>query len=243
MKFRPFPILTLACIPVLALLIYLGAWQAQRARWKSDLIARYEAASKAAPTPLARLCDAGGKLIAASGAVVSTTPEIERKPLRIFGAGADGVSGWRLFSVAKAPCGGGAVLAEIGFEPFQMGGGEAKQAKRSVPDAWIVAEYQHNGVFAARSRPEENTWYGFDPPEMAKALGEPALNMRVYLESRGHGLPSSLARVPPAQHIGYSITWFGMAIGLAAVYAVFHIRAGRLEFRRKAAAAVGKETL
>lgn len=36
--------------------------------------------------------------------------------------------------------------------------------------------------------------------------------------------------LPPARHLGYALTWWGMGIALLVMYLVFHINAGRLRF-------------
>jgi cytochrome oxidase assembly protein ShyY1 len=69
---------------------------------------------------------------------------------------------------------------------------------------------------------------------MARFLGVPAINDRLYLTALQKGLPEHLARTPPATHYGYAITWFGMAIVFVVIYAVFHARAGRLRFGKRA---------
>jgi surfeit locus 1 family protein len=50
----------------------------------------------------------------------------------------------------------------------------------------------------------------------------------MWLPSAGAGLPPGLAAMPPSRHVGYALTWFGLALTLIAVYLAFHHRAGRL---------------
>jgi len=40
--------------------------------------------------------------------------------------------------------------------------------------------------------------------------------------------------LPPQRHFGYAITWWGLAIALGVIYAVFHHSQGRLRFRKSA---------
>ena len=84
---------------------------------------------------------------------------------------------------------------------------------------------------AAPNVPERNEWSWFDAPAIIKALGLPRLDTR-YVLAPLEGIPDYLVRTPPETHIGYAVTWFGMAIAFAVIYGLMHKRAGRLRFRR-----------
>ena len=38
--------------------------------------------------------------------------------------------------------------------------------------------------------------------------------------------------MPPARHLGYALTWYGLALVLLAIYFAYHISVGRLAFAR-----------
>ena len=59
MYFRPLPILTLLAVPILAALIALGVWQAQRAGWKAEVIEAFAEAAKQPPLSHEAACSAG----------------------------------------------------------------------------------------------------------------------------------------------------------------------------------------
>lgn len=226
MHFRPYPVLTLIAIPALAALITLGVWQSQRAEWKAQLISRFEQAAKADQQPPETvLCGDRPE----AGVVVSP-PAGDGKALRVFGHDSAGVAGWRLFQAVRLPC--GAVLAETGFEMLDIGGPgaalpvaeEAKPALRFLIEPW-----PEKPMMAADNAPERNEWHWFDPPGMAADLGVPNLSIPFILTPL-NGMPDFLTRTPPETHIGYAVTWFGMAIAFAVIYALFHVRAGRLRF-------------
>ncbi|MFT3724702.1 MAG: SURF1 family protein [Hyphomonadaceae bacterium] len=226
MYFRPYPILTFIAIPALAALITLGVWQSQRAEWKAQLISRFEQAAKADPQPPeAVLC--GGKTEA--GVVVSP-PVGVGKALRMFGHDASGVAGWRLFQAVTLPC--GPVLAETGFEVLDIGGpGAALPVVREAKPAarFLIEPWPEKPLMAADNAPDRNEWHWFDATGMAADLGVPALSVPFILTPLS-GMPDFLTRTPPETHIGYAVTWFGMAIAFAVIYALFHVRAGRLRF-------------
>jgi surfeit locus 1 family protein len=232
MNFRPYPVLSFVAVPVLAALIVLGVWQLQRAEWKAGLIADFEAASTAPPaSPDAVLCGEEDPL----GKVVSL-PDAKGLQLRVFGHNAAGDVGWRLFQTVKPPCSGptGGVLVETAFEPLRIGEGIELPASIPVgPDArFVVEKWPAQQWMAADNAPERNEWHWFDAPAMAAFLGAGPIDDS-YILARLEGMPDYLARTPPATHIAYAVTWFGMAIAFVVIYALFHARAGRLRFGRQ----------
>ena len=225
MYFRPFPILTLIAVPALAALIALGVWQAQRAGWKADLIVQFAEAAKVTPQPLEQALCAKPATV---GAVVAP-PQAAGPTLRVFGHNAAGAAGWRLFQAADLSC--GAVLAQTGFEALAIGGpgGFMPSAPQAPPDRFLVEAWPAKPMMAAENAPARNEWHWFDAPLMASTLATAPLNAAFILVPLS-GTPDFLTRTPPESHIGYAVTWFGMAIAFAVIYAVFHARAGRLRF-------------
>jgi len=225
MYFRPFPVLTIIAVPALAALIALGVWQSQRAGWKADLIAQFDQAAKAQPLlPQAALCEQTPK----PGDVVAP-PTAMGPSLRVFGHAFDGAAGWRLLQAVDLSC--GVILAETGFEPLEIGGpgGIPPTAARMPPDRYLVETWPAKPLMAAENSPATNEWYWFDAPLMASTLQVAPLNAAFILTPLS-GRPDFLTRTPPESHIGYAVTWFGMAAAFAVIYAVFHARAGRLRF-------------
>jgi surfeit locus 1 family protein len=230
MVFRPYPVLTTLAIPILAALIFLGVWQLQRSEWKEGLIADWERASTAPPVaPDEALCGEDSPI----GRVL-TAPEAKGLQLRVFGHNAAGDVGWRLFQAAKPSCMSLPVLAESGFEPLNLNPGI--EAPVPIPinpaDRFIVEEWPRKQFMAADNFPERNEWHWFDAPAMASFLEQGAIETR-YVLARFEGMPDYLTRTPPSTHIGYAVTWFGMAIAFVVIYALFHARAGRLRFGKR----------
>ncbi len=225
MLFRPYPILTLLAAPVLGVLIWLGMWQADRAGWKAKLIADFEAAATAEPQPADSVVCGDAS---AEGRIV-LRPQTDGPVLRVFGQSAAGATGWRLFQAADI-CGGDAILVQTGFEALTIG--DLPPPREAAPTGrYMVDDLPERGFMAAPNLPERNEWHVFDAPAMAAALGVAAIDQR-YILTPFDGLPDYLVRTPPARHVGYSATWFGMAAALVLLYAAFHARAGRLRFRK-----------
>ena len=83
-------------------------------------------------------------------------------------------------------------------------------------------------MFSSGNDPDTNQWYEFNRETMAQALDvAPDQVLEVWARS-DTGLPASLTQTPPAKHLGYAVTWFGLAAALIGVYLALHIARGRL---------------
>jgi len=228
MYFRPLPILTLFAAPILAALIALGVWQAQRAEWKAELVQSFAATAEAPPLSRDAACAAG----LAEGQVIAP-PTGQGPGLRMFGHDASGAAGWRVFQTTDL-C-GRPVLAETGFEALAIGGPGGRLPPRAKPepviDRFVVEPWPERPAMAAANSAERNEWHWFDASAIAVATGAADLNTS-FIVTPYAGVPAFLSRTPPEAHIGYAVTWFGMAVAFLVIYAVFHARAGRLRFGR-----------
>ncbi len=91
------------------------------------------------------------------------------------------------------------------------------------------------GLLALAPQPLERKWYQVDLPAMGRnaGLGEvsDAYVAAAYVGADGRATPNpfggAFAR-PAAQHLGYAITWYGLAIVLLVVYFSYHVSVGRL---------------
>jgi surfeit locus 1 family protein len=229
MRIRPLPGLTIASIPALALLLGLGVWQVQRAQWKADLIAQYEAAEAAPPAPLSQaLCAAGGTQPGGVSVDLILGPD----PLRIYGAGPQGEPGWMIVQAAYAP---DCVLGEVAPERrvlVQTGFETLDGAQSAAPQTLQLEAWPEIGAFTPQNAPGTGDYFRFEAETLAPALGV-APEALVPLWARWEERPVlERVSIAPATHIGYAITWFGLAASLVAIYLALHARLGRLSFRR-----------
>lgn len=228
MYFRPFPVLTLFAVPILVALIALGVWQAQRAEWKAELVQTFAETAEAPPLSAEAVCAAG----LAEGQVIAP-PKGQGPGLRMFGHDAGGAAGWRVFQTAYV-C-GRPVLVESGFEKLLIGGPGGQLPPGAIPervvDRYVIEPWPERSAMAAANSAERNEWHWFDAAAIASAVGASELDTRFIITPYA-GVPAFLSRTPPETHIGYAVTWFGMAVAFLVIYAVFHARAGRLRFGR-----------
>jgi surfeit locus 1 family protein len=224
MHFRPLPLMTAFAIPALILLLWLGTWQAQRAGWKAAKVASFAERLAAPPATVESICASG-----LADQQILTTPQSSGGAIRVFGTRASGKPGWKLFQ-ASTMC-GRPVLVQTGFEELVIGGpgGVSPAPPPPRPDRYIVAPWPRKPALPGDNAPQRNEWYWMDHPPIAAFLGQPQLDAQFVILPL-EGMPEFLVRTPPETHIGYSVTWFGMAIALAVIYGLFHMRAGRLRF-------------
>lgn len=222
----------------------LGAWQVERLQWKEALIARVEAALASDPVPAPGPADWPGL---ADGAA-------EYRPVTVRGTfdhareihvvytlvepkGPVGGIGYQVFTPLRTDDGWW-VYVNRGFVPRDR----ADPATR--PDGQVAGETTvtgllrapgHRSWFMPSDDPAGNAWFSRDPVLFAAAAGLPAAEVAPYVidamvdPSLPGGLPQGGETIVsfPNSHLQYAITWFGLALALAAVYVAFILKRGR----------------
>lgn len=207
---RRLPLL-LAAIPVLGLLLFLGTWQVQRLHGKNELLARIAAAEAAPAVPLADPPAPFAKVLL-SGRFDHAREAL--LGLEVRGA----VLGARLLTPLLRE-GAPPVLVDRGWVPMEP-------ASRPRPDGPVTIEgFVHPGdrpgLFAARDDAAARRFYTLDPPAIGAALGLAVAPYAVVaLGPPGNPDPARALPRPANNHLGYAITWYGLALALAGVVAV-----------------------
>jgi surfeit locus 1 family protein len=217
-------------MPVLALLLGLGTWQLQRLQWKTALLSDLAAAQAALPIPAPEH--------AAPFAHVTATGR--------FRPGAEGFIG---LEVRGSTLGGGLLavldregapplLVERGWAPFE--GGVVLRPEGEVTVTGYARPSERPGPFAAADDAARRRFLTFDVPTIAARLGAPdALPSGLTVVAAGPARPAggfgqapapSAGPLPdPARgfpaprnpHLGYALTWYGLALGWVAVFALW----------------------
>jgi len=243
-QFRPLPWMTAFTLVALALLIALGTWQLRRADLKRDAIAAYEARETgvAYDDILTPFCIIRAGYI---GRLVSVPDDVVGERVRFYGARGDGPVGWRILRLTPAPdcdCAEGGpagpngscyspdryMVVEVDFETLS---GDILGA----PAALQIGSAPQPNSFTAQNDRVRGEYYRYDTAELAQAFGVPenAIGEDGWLSAYVPGLPPGLARMPPVRHIGYALTWYGLALTLVGVYLAYHVQAGRLRFPKR----------
>jgi surfeit locus 1 family protein len=226
---------TIATAIALAILCGLGVWQLQRRVWKEHLLAQIAERQHAAPTPLA---DALVKARAGQDMdftrVTVACPGIDRAPFtELYAVAEGGRAGVRLVSACKATGGGwSGVLVDRGFVDSATKARPAADGASAAPVTvtGVLRTPERPGWFTPKHGPGQPLWFSRDVPGMAATLGlaNPAPLMLAAETStnpdRPELTPSPLPAEIPNRHFEYALTWFGLALVLAGVYAAMVIK-------------------
>jgi surfeit locus 1 family protein len=210
----------------------LGLWQIQRLGEKNALIAKIDARIMAAPQAMPGLVDryAAGEDVAYTRVTVQGrylgSPDV-RKITTLEGAAAH---------THLAPFvgdGGIAFLVERGAVPV---GAEANPvAAEAVALTGVLRTHNSGqGLFDPENDPAAGMFYWWDVPSMLATAAFPddvkVTSLILQLEpdpvASGYPRPSPPKAELRNNHLGYAITWFGLALVLAVMTALFLRRRG-----------------
>lgn len=222
---RPrFPVvLTVLAVLLLGVLLTLGVWQVQRMQWKEGLIAGAEAAADLPPLPLAE-------------ALKVENPEFRRVILSCRGLSAasfvelqsieNSDAGVRLVSACPVE-GGPTLLVDRGFVSAEVSARPPVNADDTMPVVITGVLRRAPAPSALTPPPAQGRFYGRDAEAMARSLKVegPVSPFTVFATtSTNPGWQALQPSAPPAafsnNHLGYALTWFGLAAALIAFYGV-----------------------
>jgi surfeit locus 1 family protein len=219
-QFRPLPVMTLLVLGAFVLLMLFGRWQ-----WD-----RYERKSALEDAPVAEMT------------LVNYDP-IEDGVQLVYGVARGGEAGWRVFAPVRYG-------DEIVFIDAEFISGLERPNWREVrfpaslsfgaPISGAPLRPSTAAAFTQPPRPLERLWFVTDLAAMGRAAGlEPVADYYLaipYVGEDGRTRANPFARpagadpLPPARHLGYALTWWGLALVLIGVYFAYHVSVGRLKF-------------
>jgi surfeit locus 1 family protein len=222
-RFKPLPVMTVLTILALVVLIPLGRWQ-----WE-----KYDQKTAAAEEPVAEM-------------TIASYQPIESGIQFVYGLRTDTrEQGWRVF--APVQFGDTVVFVDADFIP----GNTAPNPSEVRFPASMGLGAPINGAsirpepaapLTLAPRPLQRLWFAVDLPAMGRNAG--VENVADYYiaasyvgeDGRAVANPFALApgadALPPARHLGYALTWYGLALVLLAIYFAYHVSVGRLAFQR-----------
>ena len=219
-----FSIVTLlVVIAAVAALCALGAWQVKRLQWKTDLLARISALQYAPPEPLAVALNhlqAGRDVdfVRVAGVCEPAPPAPAARIYTVTDAG----PGWRPIVLCRLGSGAyPAVLLDLGVEPDAARADDQALAAPPSFTGVIRAGLKHRPFMATPDNGADQ--FGWrDAKGVARFLGAPgAAPVFVMLEkpaAAGAIRPQPTPSDIPNNHLGYAVTWFGLAAALIAIY-------------------------
>ena len=221
----------LALIPLalvligLVILCGLGTWQVQRLKWKTRLLERVAALQTAPPEPLAVVLNRIADNVDVDFThVVFTCPTLVQTPtVRLYTVTDAGV-GDRM--ITACPLAGGpyrSILVDRGI--LSAENASALKPSASATEGPVIGVLRRGSppgpLTPGRSAGQE--WFARDVPGIAAALGvsSPAPVFFMLESPKPAGFGPTPAPVPtdiPNNHLGYALTWFGLAAALVGVY-------------------------
>jgi len=222
---------SIAAAAAFAVLLSLGLWQLDRKAWKEGLIAtieqRLSAPPVVLPTPATwpRLTAAEDEFLR----VAMTAEFLNGREALVYTSGSalrEEISGPGYWVFTPARLSDGAlVMVNRGFVP------DGKQDPATRVDGQVATPINMVGVlrwpeppglFTPASDPTRNTWFSRDSSAIAASKGVTVAPFYLELESPPPpgGLPRAGRLHPtlPNNHLGYALTWLGLACVLVGVY-------------------------
>lgn len=232
-RFRPGVAATVATGLALTILIALGAWQLQRMEWKRALTAHIERQLAEPPRPLEKAPDDPAEL---DWRRVRMQAVLLHEHSFAWGTAAiAGEVGARLVAPARLPD-GSLVLVDLGFVAQSRLPPSLPQDMRSAGPVTIegvarsLANWQP-GWFTPEDQPEMRRFWRLDPAALERFVGERLVPLLIIAE---RAEPAAiLGRTAAVRvdlrdpHLGYALTWFGLAAVLAVIYVLFGFARGR----------------
>jgi cytochrome oxidase assembly protein ShyY1 len=217
----------------LAILISLGVWQLQRKQWKEGLIATLDAQLRAAPAalpPPSQWSSLTRDNLEFRRVTLRVAFVKDAKPVYLY-TGASALRedvkqpGYFLFAPARLASGEtvvvnrGYVAMDRKSEPAADGADITGYLRWPESPGWFVSEHDSSG----------EVWFVRDPAAMAKARGWGPV-APFYIDQQAPVPPGGVPRPGPLtvklrnDHLGYALTWFGLAASLAAVFLAWAVR-------------------
>jgi surfeit locus 1 family protein len=204
----------LMTLVMLATLLTLGTWQVSRLLWKQGLLAAIAAGEQRPPVPLGESPPAFTR-VRAEGRFKAITA--------LYGAEVRGNNGGaRLLGILQRE-GAPPVLVDRGWVPVPLP--PLPPAPTAVEGYIRPAETP--GPFAPTDDLAGRRFYTLNPEAIGRALGVPNLAPYTLVAMSAPGAPPATpdpARTlprPPNNHLTYAITWYGLAIALLVVFALY----------------------
>jgi surfeit locus 1 family protein len=210
-----------------AILIGLGVWQLQRRTWKLGLLAQIDAAEASPAIPLPPDPPQFAK-VRIEGHLRSDLQALYGSDVRDLPTGP--TIGAQLIEPMERP-GQPTVLVDLGWVPTGM-----VVAPTATAIDGYIRQPDRPGLFSAHDDPATRRFFTLEPAPIAASLGisDAAPFTLVALGKVTPDVfpqPAEALPRPPNDHLNYALTWFGLALALAVVFAGYTRKTYRLHHR------------
>lgn len=211
----------LSTVVMLAVLIGLGTWQVKRLFWKQALLAQIARAEAQPPVPLPAQPSPFEKVVVSGhfrpdlaaqyGAEVRETPTGTEMGTHLL--------------VPLQRDSGPDLLVDRGWVPTKRTA-PIDQPADTVSVVGFIRPPDSAGWFSAPDDPVTRQFYTLDPTRIGAALGVPVAPYTLIAMDpsvpAGHWpIPAGHLPRPPNNHFSYVLTWYGLALALIGVFAVW----------------------
>jgi surfeit locus 1 family protein len=225
----------------LALLIGLGKWQLDRREWKLGIIERIEGRIHDEAISLTMAKQIWQKSLDIDYYRVLLVGRLHHDQERHLYSILDGQAGWNVITPLETSS-GDVVLVDRGFVPERLKEPASRargQVEEVVEMTGLARSSQKRNWFTPENEPAANRWFWRDVRGMIASL-PPGLGERAVpflVDAEAAPVPGNWPRAGvtvlniPNRHLGYALTWFGLAAALIAVFIVY--ARGRLAGRAR----------
>lgn len=236
MTFRPLLWPTLFAIFALIILVALGNWQMARLEWKDALIAGVERGLAAEPAPIPapeswsdiNLADLRYTHATATGRFNHDAE------IHIYMPSLDGEPGYHVVTPFEMTSSGW-LLVDRGFVPINRKDAATRAAGQVVGEvsvSGILVSPDEANAFTPEPDLAANIWYHRPIAEIAQVVGiSPVFPLMLDADAapgRGQLPIGGQTRIELENpHLGYALTWYGLAGTLIAIWLALHISRGR----------------
>jgi surfeit locus 1 family protein len=219
----------------LAVLITLGTWQMQRLAWKENLILTVSARVKETP----QLLPASAESLSLDMQREEYRPYIaegrflHQHEVQVYTVLSDakgsfsGAGYWVLTPLQRND--GSIVIVNRGFVPLEKK--EPASRRESQPEGqWritgLLRTPEQTNFFTPANDPKRNAWYSRNPAEIGRAFDLKNV-LPFMLDATGDYRAGQLPQPNETKvsftnnHLGYALTWYGLACTLIGVFSAF----------------------
>lgn len=196
------------------------------------MIARIEARTERKPVPLDRAIEMAKELGNPSYIPVHAEGRFHHARERyLYAISLEGEPGWHVITPLET-VGGNVVLVDRGFVPEDRRDPATRkkgQVQEVVTVTGLIRTPEAPSLFIPDNDPKANQWFSRDLTAMTRSMfpGGTVQVAPFFLEADATEVPGGLPKGGQTRlkitnnHLQYALTWFGLAICLAAVYGVY----------------------
>ncbi len=222
----------IATLVTLIFLVWLGNWQMQRLSWKEGLITKIEQRAKAKPVSLTKALARWVKSRDVEYLAATAQGRFEHDKERHYFTSQNGRTGWYVYTPLRL-ANGKVIMVNRGFvtdKHKSPGTRPAGQKNGTFKIVGLLRQPGKMGMFTPDNAVAKNEWFWRDLTGMLASVGIAAHKTAYpfFLDAGAESRPQvSEPRVGATRisfsnkHLGYALTWYGLALTLIGVFAAF----------------------